>query len=36
MLRTPNFEEKSPNEIKEVLTSMSLELGMKIRDIRKY
>ena len=30
MLRTPNFGRKSLNEIKEVLTSMSLELGMKI------
>ncbi len=30
MLRTPNFGRKSLNEIKEVLTTMSLELGMKI------
>ena len=30
MLRTPNFGRKSLNEIKEVLTSMSLYLGMEI------
>ena len=30
MLRTPNFGRKSLNEIKEILTSMNLELGMKI------
>ena len=30
MLRTPNFGRKSLNEIKEVLTVMNLELGMKI------
>ena len=30
MLRTPNFGRKSLNEIKEVLASMGLELGMKI------
>ena len=30
MLRTPNFGRKSLNEIKEVLSSMTLELGMKI------
>ena len=30
MLRTPNFGRKSLNEIKEVLTQMNLELGMKI------
>ena len=30
MLRTPNFGRKSLNEIKEVLTTMNLELGMKI------
>ena len=30
MLRTPNFGRKSLNEIKEVLNSMSLYLGMEI------
>ena len=30
MLRTPNFGRKSLNEIKEVLTAMSLYLGMEI------
>ena len=30
MLRTPNFGRKSLNEIKEVLTSMELTLGMQI------
>ena len=30
MLRTPNFGRKSLNEIKEVLNSMSLFLGMEI------
>ena len=30
MLRTPNFGRKSLNEIKEVLTTMSLYLGMEI------
>jgi DNA-directed RNA polymerase subunit alpha len=30
MLRTPNFGRKSLNEIKEVLASMGLSLGMKI------
>ena len=30
MLRTPNFVRKSVNEIKEVLTTMNLELGMKM------
>ena len=30
MLRTPNFGRKSLNEIKEVLTSMSLSLGMAV------
>ena len=30
MLRTPNFGRKSLNEIKEVLSSMSLYLGMEI------
>ena len=30
MLRTPNFGRKSLNEIKEVLTHMSLHLGMEI------
>ena len=30
MLRTPNFGRKSLNEIKEVLSSMGLHLGMEI------
>jgi DNA-directed RNA polymerase subunit alpha len=30
MLRTPNFGRKSLNEIKEVLTSMGLHLGMEV------
>ena len=30
MLRTPNFGRKSLNEIKEILVTMNLELGMKI------
>ena len=30
MLRTPNFVRKSLNEIKEILSTMNLELGMKI------
>jgi DNA-directed RNA polymerase subunit alpha len=30
MLRTPNFGRKSLNEIKEVLSSMGLHLGMQI------
>ena len=30
MLRTPNFGRKSLNEIKEILATMNLELGMKI------
>jgi DNA-directed RNA polymerase subunit alpha len=30
MLRTPNFGRKSLNEIKEVLTSMNLSLGMSV------
>jgi len=30
MLRTPNFGRKSLNEIKEVLRTMSLELGMDV------
>ncbi len=30
MLRTPNFGRKSLNEIKEVLSSMGLRLGMDI------
>ena len=30
MFRTPNFGRKSLNEIKEVLTGMSLYLGMEI------
>ena len=32
MLRTPNFGRKSLNEIREVLKSMELELGMMIED----
>ena len=32
MLRTPNFGRKSLNEIKEVLSSMGLRLGMDIPD----
>jgi len=32
MLRTPNFGRKSLNEIKEVLSSMGLHLGMKINN----
>lgn len=32
MLRTPNFGRKSLNEIKEVLTTMDLHLGMEIED----
>ena len=32
MLRTPNFGRKSLNEIKEVLSSMGLHLGMEIVD----
>ncbi|MEM7211983.1 MAG: DNA-directed RNA polymerase subunit alpha [Pseudomonadota bacterium] len=32
MLRTPNFGRKSLNEIKEVLTTMGLHLGMDIAD----
>ena len=30
MLRTPNFGRKSLNEIKEVLTTMGLNLGMHV------
>ena len=30
MLRTPNFGRKSLNEIKEVLSSMGLRLGMEV------
>ena len=30
MLRTPNFGRKSLNEIKEVLASMGLHLGMEV------
>jgi DNA-directed RNA polymerase subunit alpha len=30
MLRTPNFGRKSLNEIKEVLASMGLGLGMSV------
>ncbi|MGB4829460.1 MAG: DNA-directed RNA polymerase subunit alpha C-terminal domain-containing protein, partial [Paracoccaceae bacterium] len=32
MLRTPNFGRKSLNEIKEVLSGMSLHLGMDVED----
>jgi DNA-directed RNA polymerase alpha subunit len=32
MLRTPNFGRKSLNEIKEVLATMKLRLGMEVRD----
>ena len=32
MLRTPNFGRKSLNEIKEVLTQMSLHLGMEVTE----
>ena len=32
MLRTPNFGRKSLNEIKEVLSSMGLKLGMEVPD----
>jgi len=32
MLRTPNFGRKSLNEIKEVLSSMGLSLGMSVTD----
>jgi len=32
MLRTPNFGRKSLNEIKEVLTTMGLNLGMEITE----
>ena len=32
MLRTPNFGRKSLNEIKEVLTTMGLHLGMDVSD----
>jgi DNA-directed RNA polymerase subunit alpha len=32
MLRTPNFGRKSLNEIKEVLASMGLHLGMEVSD----
>ena len=32
MLRTPNFGRKSLNEIKEVLTTMGLHLGMDVPD----
>ena len=32
MLRTPNFGRKSLNEIKEVLSSMGLHLGMEVND----
>ena len=32
MLRTPNFGRKSLNEIKEVLQTMGLYLGMQVED----
>ena len=32
MLRTPNFGRKSLNEIKEVLSTMGLHLGMEINE----
>ncbi|MFZ4068879.1 MAG: DNA-directed RNA polymerase subunit alpha C-terminal domain-containing protein, partial [Caulobacterales bacterium] len=32
MLRTPNFGRKSLNEIKEVLSSMGLHLGMSVEN----
>ncbi|HCH57186.1 MAG TPA: DNA-directed RNA polymerase subunit alpha, partial [Rhodospirillaceae bacterium] len=32
MLRTPNFGRKSLNEIKEVLSTMGLYLGMEITE----
>ena len=32
MLKTKNFGRKSLNEIKEILHSMGLELGMKVDD----
>jgi DNA-directed RNA polymerase alpha subunit len=35
MLRTKNFGRKSLNEIKELLTSMGLGLGMKVDSIVK-
>lgn len=35
MLRTKNFGRKSLNEIKEILTSMGLGLGMKVDHILK-
>jgi DNA-directed RNA polymerase subunit alpha len=35
MLRTKNFGRKSLNEIKEILTSMGLGLGMKVDSIMK-
>ena len=31
-MRTPNFGRKSLNEIKEVLSSMGLHLGMEVTD----
>ena len=34
MLRTPNFGRKSLNEIKEVLASMNLSLGMDVLSVR--
>jgi DNA-directed RNA polymerase subunit alpha len=30
MLRTPNFGRKSLNEIKEILTTLGLGLGMRV------
>jgi len=35
MLRTKNFGRKSLNEIKEILSSMGLGLGMKVDNIMK-
>jgi len=36
LLRLPNFGRKSLNEIKEVLSGMSLELGMTEEEMTKY
>ena len=35
MLRTKNFGRKSLNEIKEILTTMGLGLGMKVDSLMK-
>ena len=35
MLKTKNFGRKSLNEIKEILTSMGLGLGMKVNSLMK-